>query len=262
MTITLDTLRERKKAKQRFACLTVYDASFASALSECGIELLLIGDSLGNVIQGRATTLPVNLDNMTYHTACVARGNRGSWLLADMPFAAAGRVEAAVDGAAQLMRAGAQGVKLEGGAWLAQTVTALVRCGIPVCAHLGLCPQSINLYGKYAVQAKSKAAQQRVREDALALQEAGASLLVLECVPADFAANLTLELDIPTIGIGAGPDTDAQVLVLYDMLGITPKAPSFCRRDYLQRGGDVRGAVKLYREEALAGQSVENPKPR
>lgn len=254
-SITLNTFAERKQRDAPFVCLTAYDAGFARLLSECGVELLLIGDSLGNVVQGHDTTLPVELDDMVYHTACVARGNRGAWLLADMPFAAAGGVDETLRNAARLMRAGAQGVKLEGGAWLTPHVELLTRCGIPVCAHLGLCPQSINFYGQYGMRAKDKKAQKRLREDALALQDAGASLLVLECVPEAFAAELSDELDIPTIGIGSGVGTDAQILVLYDMLGINPNPPSFCP-DYMASGGDLRAAVQRYCEQVRQRQPL------
>ncbi len=253
--ITLSTLRQLKKSRQKFACLTCYDASFANILEECGVEVLLVGDSLGMVIQGHDTTLPVTLNDMIYHTANVRRGSRRGFIMADMPFMSYVRAEQAVFSAGRLMKeGGAHMVKLEGGAPLVETVRALAQNGIPVCAHLGLLPQSVHKIGGYRVQGKDEAGAQAILDDARAMQHAGADMLLLECVPAGLAKQVTDALEIPVIGIGAGVDCDAQVLVLHDMLGITPgKRPKFSK-DFLQGTGDVRGAVRAYAAAVKSGQ--------
>lgn len=246
--ITLETLRRMKQTGEKIACLTVYDASFASVLDQAGVDVLLVGDSLGMVIQGQSTTLPVTVDEMVYHSRCVRRGNTRSLLLVDMPFLADGSPELALTNAARLMKeGGAQVIKLEGGEVMLPLVEMLSQRGVPVCAHLGLLPQSVHKLGGYRLQGRDEASAQRILQDALAMEQAGADLVLLECVPASLAASITERLSIPVIGIGAGPACDAQVLVLYDMLGITPgKRPRFSH-DFLQGCNEgVQQAVAAY----------------
>ena len=245
--ISLSKLQQMKQQGERITVLTAYDASFAAILDAAGVDILLVGDSLGMVVQGQASTLPVSLDEMVYHTAMVARGSQRAMLIADLPFMSYATTEQALHSAARLMKeGGAQMVKLEGGSEVVETVSRLATCGIPVCAHLGLLPQSVHKLGGYRVQGRSEADAERILADALALQQAGADLLVLECVPRQLAAVITRQLSIPVIGIGAGADTDGQVLVLYDMLGITPgKRPVFSR-DFLAGNDSIAAAVAAY----------------
>jgi 3-methyl-2-oxobutanoate hydroxymethyltransferase len=251
--ITLSHLRGLKKNREKIACLTAYDASFAALLEQAGVEVVLVGDSLGMVIQGHDSTLPVTLDDMVYHCRQVRRGARGPLLVADMPFMSYATPDAALRNAARLMgEGGAQVVKLEGGAWLLETVRLLTERGIPVCGHLGLTPQSVHQLGGYRVQGKSEESARRIEQDAWDLQSAGASLLVLECVPAPLAGEIAGELEIPVIGIGAGVECDGQVLVLYDMLGITPgKPPSFVV-NFLAGQESVGAALRAYVEAVKA----------
>jgi 3-methyl-2-oxobutanoate hydroxymethyltransferase len=226
----LDYLQHCKHNHTKITALTCYDASFAQVISACGVDILLIGDTLGMVIQGHPTTLPATLPDLCTHTAYAARGNQGAWLMADLPFMTYATPEAAYQHAAQLMQQGAHMVKLEGGAWLAPTVEGLVTRGIPVCGHLGLTPQSVYQLGGYKIQGQRQDQAHHILEDAKRLEQAGASLLVLECLPMALAQTITEHLQIPTIGIGAGPHTDGQILVLYDMLGITPgQQRRFCK---------------------------------
>ena len=245
--ITITRLKKMKQDGEKIACLTAYDASFARILDAAGVEILLVGDSLGMVIQGRETTLPVTLDEMIYHCRAVAAGSEHALLMVDMPFMADATPEQALHSAGRLMKeGGAQMVKLEGGARLRETVQALAAHGIPVCSHLGLLPQSVHKVGGYRVQGRDEAGALAMIEDATTLEAAGADMLLLECVPATLAAEITRAVDIPVIGIGAGPDVDAQVLVLYDMLGITPgKRPSFSH-DFLAGAADIPAAVAAY----------------
>lgn len=245
--LTLPALLNMHAQREAIAVLTCYDASFAAVLDDCGVDVLLVGDSLGMVIQGETTTLPVTLDDVIYHTRCVARGAKRAWIVADMPFGTyATTPAAAYENAARLMQAGAHMVKLEGGAWLAETVELLTQRSIPVCAHLGLTPQSVHTLGGYRVQGRSFDAAQRLRSDALALQDAGATQLVLEMVPSKVAASITQELSIPTIGIGAGVDCSGQVLVLHDMLGVYPgHRPRFVR-DFMAGQTSIRAAIESY----------------
>ncbi len=247
MAVTLDTLRKMKQAGQRIASLTAYDYSFARLLEAAAVDVVLVGDSLGNVIQGQATTVPVTLDEMVYHTRCVARGLERALLLADLPFLSYQESpQQALRSAGRLMKEGlAHMVKLEGGAAMAPTVEFLVERGVPVCGHLGLTPQSVHQLGGYKVQGRGDAAAQRLRDDALALQQAGAALLVLEAVPRALAAQLTRDLAIPTIGIGAGVDCDGQVLVLQDALGMNP-APARFVRNFLKGHDDLGAALAAY----------------
>ena len=241
---------------ERISCLTVYDYSFAHILDRAGVEILLVGDSLGMVVQGHPTTLPVSLDDVVYHTQCVSRGCENALVIADMPFGSfQGSPQSAFDSAARLMSEGkAQMVKIEGGAVMATTVAFLVDRGIPVCGHLGLTPQSVNQLGGFRVQGRQASAAEQLRQDAQSLQDAGASVLVLEAVPSGLAREITQSIKIPTIGIGAGPDTDGQVLVLYDLLGIYPqKSPKFSK-NFLDGAGSVSGAVKTFVEDVRSGQ--------
>jgi 3-methyl-2-oxobutanoate hydroxymethyltransferase len=244
--ITVPKLQAMREAGERITMLTCYDASFAALLDRAGVEVLLIGDSLGNVLQGHGTTLPVELTDIAYHTAAVARGNKSALIVADMPFGTIGSKEEAYANAVRLMRAGAAMVKIEGGEWLAETVRFLVERSIPVCGHVGLTPQSVHAFGGFKVQGKSEAAALKMKRDALALQDAGAQLIVIEAVPTLLAREVTEALAVPTIGIGAGVDCSGQVLVLHDMLGIFPgKRPRFVK-DFMQGQPSILAAVEAY----------------
>lgn len=257
--VTLPRLREMRAAGEPITMLTCYDASFARLLDAQGVDCLLIGDSLGMVIQGLDSTLPVTLDEVAYHTRCVARGLGAAWLIADMPFGSyqAGP-QAALDSAVKLMQAGAKMVKLEGGAWLAPTIAFLVERGIPVCAHLGLTPQSVHALGGYRIQGRSDSDAERLLADARALDEAGAALIVLELIPAALAARVTQAVTMATIGIGAGRDVSGQVLVLHDMLDVYPgKKPRFVR-NFMQGQPDIGAAVAAY-VAAVKNRSFPGP---
>jgi 3-methyl-2-oxobutanoate hydroxymethyltransferase len=246
--ISLPRLLELHRTREPITVLTCYDASFAAVLDAAGVEVLLVGDSLGMVLQGHASTLPVQLSDMAYHTACVARGNQSAWIVADMPFGSyQSSADAAYTHAAQLMQAGAHMVKLEGGAWLAPVIHQMTERGIPVCAHLGLTPQSVNTIGGYRVQGKSVEEAAKLKADAAILQQAGATLLVLEMVPATVASDITQALTIPTIGIGAGNQCSGQVLVLHDMLNVFPgKKPRFVKNFLAEAGGNIQAAIEAY----------------
>ncbi|MDE2428542.1 MAG: 3-methyl-2-oxobutanoate hydroxymethyltransferase, partial [Burkholderiales bacterium] len=220
--ISIPGLMTMRQQGDKITMLTCYDASFAALMDRCGVEILLVGDSLGMVCQGHDSTLPVTLNDVAYHTAAVARGNAKALLVADMPFGSYATPETAFQNAVQLMQAGAQMVKLEGGLWLAPTIKFLTERAIPVCAHLGLTPQSVHQLGGYKVQGKTAAAAELLKTEALAVQAAGASLLVLEAIPATLGKEVTDALSIPTIGIGAGVDCSGQVLVMHDLLGVFP----------------------------------------
>jgi 3-methyl-2-oxobutanoate hydroxymethyltransferase len=247
MRTTLSHLQKLARGGEKIAVLTCYDASFATLLENAGVEVLLVGDSLGMVVQGEETTLPVSMDEMIYHTRCVAHGAKQALIVADMPFGSYQQGPAqAMRNAAKLMAAGAQMVKLEGGAAMAKTVAFLVERGVPVCGHVGLTPQSVHQLGGYKVQGKGDAAAQKLIEDAMSLQQAGAGLLVLEAIPAALARQVTQQLAIPIIGIGAGPDCSGQVLVLYDLLGIYPGKPPKFARNFLAGADSVQAAVADY----------------
>jgi 3-methyl-2-oxobutanoate hydroxymethyltransferase len=226
--------------------LTCYDASFAAMMDRCGVEMLLIGDSLGMVCQGHDSTLPVTVADIPYHTASVARGNKSALIVADMPFGSYGTPEAAFNHAVQLMQAGAQMVKLEGGDWLASTVKFLTERSVPVCAHLGLTPQSVHMLGGYKVQGKTVEAADQLKADALALQGAGASILVLEAIPSELGKQVTELLAIPTIGIGAGPDCSGQVLVMHDMLGTFPGRKARFVKNFMEGQTSIDAAIRAY----------------
>lgn len=252
LPLTLPKLLQMHESGEKIAVLTCYDASFASLFDYCGVDCMLVGDSLGMVLQGHTTTLPVSNHDMAYHTACVARAKKRAWLIADMPFGAYGTIDQAFNNAVELMQAGAQMVKLEGGSWLVDTVKHLTERSIPVCAHLGLTPQSVHQLGGFKVQGKTDSAAEKLKADALALQKAGATMLVLEAIPAQLAKEVTQLLNIPTIGIGAGVDCSGQVLVMQDMLGIGlpgAKKPRFVKNFMTDKNGALRtieDAVKAY----------------
>ncbi len=246
-------LRAARAKGERLTMLTCYDASFAAVSCEVGVDMLLVGDSLGMVIQGHTSTLPVSLEDIRYHTACVARAAPSSMIIADMPFASyQSSAEQAFRNAALLMQAGAQMVKLEGGAWLASTVAFLTQRGIPVCAHLGLTPQSVNTLGGYTVQGRGAAGQALIA-DAKQLEQAGAEIVLVELIPSPLGAQLTSSLTVPTIGIGAGPDITGQVLVVYDILNLTPGRKARFVKNYLAETGDIAAALSLFVSEVRSG---------
>lgn len=245
--ITLHRLRAMHAAGEKITMLTCYDACFARLLDDAAVDVLLVGDSLGMVLQGRDSTLPVSVQEMAYHTACVRRGNHGAWIVADLPFASYhASNDQALHNAAALMQAGAQMVKLEGGGWTADTVRFLVERGIPVCGHLGLTPQSVHALGGWRVQGRDAEGASVLRRHARELADAGAAMIVLELVPAALARTLQAELEVPLIGIGAGAGCAGQVLVLHDMLGLTPGPRPRFVRDFMAEGGRIEDAVGRY----------------
>lgn len=246
--VTVSSLLNMKNAGEKIAMLTCYDASFASLMDRCGVDMVLVGDSLGNVLQGHSTTLPVTLADIAYHTASVTRGNRSAFVAADMPFGTYATPQSAFDNAVKLMQAGAQMVKLEGGAWLVDTVKFLTERGVPVFAHLGLTPQSVHRLGGFKVQGKKAEDVEQLKADAIALQAAGASLLLLEAIPTSVGKEVTELLDIPTIGIGAGPDCSGQVLVMHDMLGVFPGKTARFVRNFMDGQSSIEGAIRAYVE--------------
>ena len=251
---TVPMLREAKHDGRRLVMLTCYDAGFARAIDQAGIDLVLVGDSLGMVVQGRDSTLPVTVEDISYHTACVARGLSRALLVADMPFQADASPERALDAATRFLQAGAGMVKIEGAGHKCEVIRHLVEREIPVCGHLGLTPQSVLRLGGYKVQGRDEADADKLRADAAAVAAAGAELLVLECVPTPVAAAISADLDIPTIGIGAGPKCDGQVLVLHDALGLDSghRRPKFVK-DFLAEGGSVVGAMQAYADAVRDG---------
>ena len=258
MRITLAELKKIQDRGEKLVMLTCYDASFATLCDTAGVELLLIGDSLGMVVQGHDSTLPVSLEQMAYHVGMVARGSQRGMIIADMPFGTYQESPAqALANAVKLMAVGAQLVKLEGGRTMLDTIRFLVDRGIPVCGHVGLTPQSVHQFGGYKVQGRGDAAQQ-VFDDALAVQEAGAAMVVLEAIPSTLASEVTKNLTIPTIGIGAGADCDGQVLVLYDMLDIYPGRKARFVRNFMDGAPSVGEAIKRY---VAAGKDGSFPTP-
>ncbi|MET0088846.1 MAG: 3-methyl-2-oxobutanoate hydroxymethyltransferase [Candidatus Thiodiazotropha sp.] len=252
--ITVKTLLEMKASGEKISVLTGYDAGFTRLIEAAGVEVILVGDSLGMVIQGQESTLPVTLDEMIYHTRNVARARKRALLVADMPFMSYRSPELALESAGRLMKeGGAQMVKLEGGAVQRETIRQLSSQGIPVCGHLGLLPQSVHKLGGYRVQGRQQEDAERLLDDAQLLQDAGIDLLVLECVPEGLAARVSEQLSVPVIGIGAGAGCDGQVLVLYDMLGITPNPPRFVK-NFLQDGRTIEAALKAYVDAVRAAE--------
>ncbi|MFC5476396.1 3-methyl-2-oxobutanoate hydroxymethyltransferase [Paraherbaspirillum soli] len=244
--VTIPELQALRQRGEKITMLTCYDASFAALMDRCGVDTLLIGDSLGMVCQGHHSTLPVSVQDIAYHTASVARGNRTALILADLPFGAYPTPERTFENAVPVIQAGAQMIKIEGGAWLAPTVRFLTERAIPVCGHLGLTPQSVHQMGGYKVQGKSNEAAEQLKADALALQAAGASLLVLEAIPAALGKEITDLLTIPTIGIGAGPDCSGQVLVMHDLMGVFPGHKARFVKDFMQGQTSIDNAVRAY----------------
>lgn len=245
--ITVSTLNKMKQAGEKIAMLTCYEASFASLMSDAGVDMLLVGDSLGMTVQGHDSTLPVTLADMVYHTRAVARGNKNAMIVTDLSFGSFQQnKEQAFAAAVELMQAGAHMVKLEGGVWMAETTEFLQMRGIPVCAHIGLTPQSVNAFGGYKVQGKGDVAAQALLADAQAHADAGAALVLMECVPAALAAEVTHSISCPTIGIGAGVDCDGQVLVMHDMLGVFPGKTARFVRNFMQGQDSIQAAVRAY----------------
>lgn len=246
--ITINTLKKMKSEGEKIAMLTCYDASFAALMNRAGVEMLLVGDSLGMAVQGKSSTLPVSLAEMCYHTEAVARGNEHAMIVADLPFGAYQQSpEQAFDASAKLMASGAHMVKLEGGAIMAKTTEFLQQRGIPVCAHIGLTPQYVNVFGGYKVQGKGGAAE-AVFQDAKAHEQAGAAMILMECVPADLAKKITQNVVCPTIGIGAGVDCDGQVLVMHDMLGVFNGKTARFVKNFMEGQDSIQGAVSAYVE--------------
>lgn len=256
--VTLPGLIKMRDAGEKITMLTTYDASFASLMDRCGVDMLLVGDSLGNVIQGRDTTLPVRLDDMVYHTECVARGNQTAMLVSDLPFGTYPDPQTSYQSAVKLMQAGAHMIKLEGGAWLADTVQFLSQRGIPVFSHIGLTPQYVHQLGGFKVQGKGADAAERMKSEALLLQQAGASLFLLEAIPASLGKDLTQMLAVPTIGIGAGPDCSGQVLVMHDMLGVFPGKTARFVRNFMNGQPTIEAAIRAY-VAAVKDQSFPAP---
>jgi 3-methyl-2-oxobutanoate hydroxymethyltransferase len=259
MKTTQTTLQKMAENREKLAVLTCYDATFAAVLENAGVDVLLVGDSLGNVLHGSDTTLAVTLDDMLYHTRCVARGASKAFIITDMPFGSYQvSPEQAFENAARIIAAGAQMVKIEGGHIMADTVQFLTRRGIPVCAHIGLTPQSVHQLGGYKLQGNTEKSAKQLLDDAKNLEKSGAGMLVMEVVPAKLAKKITQALTIPTIGIGAGPDCSGQVLVLHDMLGISQgKKPRFVK-DFMQDAKSIPEAVAQYVQAVKSGQFPGN----
>ncbi|WP_421302330.1 3-methyl-2-oxobutanoate hydroxymethyltransferase [Aeromonas veronii] len=251
--ITTASLLKMKQDGQKFTAITAYDATFAKLFDDEGAHVLLIGDSLGMVLQGGQDTLAVNMDEMVYHTRCVARGASKALVVADMPFMSYATPEQTYQNAARLMAAGARMVKMEGGDWLCDSIRHLTRNGVPVCGHLGLTPQSVHVFGGFKVQGRDEFQAQEIYRQALELQAAGIQLLVLECVPTALAERITKALRIPVIGIGAGPATDGQILVMHDAFGVTSGYVPKFTKNFLAETGDVRAAVRLYVQQVSEG---------
>ena len=244
--VTIPSLNALRASGEKISMLTCYDASFASLMDRCGVEVLLIGDSLGMVCNGHQSTLPVTVAELAYHTAAVARGSKSAMIVADLPFGAYGTPETAFNNAVLLMQAGAHMIKIEGGAWLADTVKFLTERSVPVCAHLGLTPQSVHQLGGYKVQGKSIESADQLKSDALALQAAGASIVVLEAIPAQLGKEVTELLSMPTIGIGAGPDCSGQVLVMHDLLGVFPGRKARFVKNFMEGQSSIDAAVGAF----------------
>jgi 3-methyl-2-oxobutanoate hydroxymethyltransferase len=251
--VTVNTLHKLKQAGEKFACLTCYDALYAELFAKAGVEVILVGDSLGMVIQGHDTTLPVTMEDVIYHMQCVKRGSKGSLLIADLPFMSYASETQTLENAARLMRAGAQMVKLEGGAWIAESTRLLAERGIPVCSHMGLTPQSVNRIGGFLVQGRDPDQADTMIEEAKLLEASGASCLLLETVPESLARTISQALSIPVIGIGAGQAVDGQIMVLHDLLGISPITPKFVKNFLTESENGIPGAISAYVEAVKSG---------
>jgi 3-methyl-2-oxobutanoate hydroxymethyltransferase len=250
--ITIQSLRKLKSQGEKFVTVSLYDAPMAAMAERCGVEVVLVGDSLGMTVLGYDSTIPVTMEQMIYHIEAVARGNRKSLIIGDLPFMTYATPEQAMVNATRVMQAGAHMVKIEGGRWLAPIVTMLSERGIPVCAHIGLTPQSVFKFGGFRVQGRTPESAAVLLEDALILERAGADIVLFECVPADLARKATASLQVPTIGIGAGRDTDAQVLVINDILGLTEYPPKFSK-NFLVETGTIKGAMLRYTKDVKEG---------
>ena len=251
--VTLNTLSGMKQTGEKLTCLTAYDSTQAHLISSQGVEVILVGDSLGNVCQGQTSTVPVTMDDMCYHTRCVSARAGDALIMADLPFASYSNEQQALTNASRLMQAGAEMVKLEGESWLVPIVSRLREQGIPSCIHLGLTPQSVHVLGGYKVQGRDEARAAAMVDAAVALEQAGAAMLVLECVPVVLGREITRAVQIPVIGIGAGADTDGQVLVIYDMLNMTAgRKPKFVK-NYMSEGGSAQDAIATFIKEVKNG---------
>lgn len=257
--VTVPQLQSRARSGEKLVMLTCYDASFAAISEEAGVDMLLIGDSLGMVVQGRDTTLAVTLEETEYHVRCVARGSRKALVIADLPFASFQESPAqAFRSSARMIAAGAQMVKLEGGAVMVETTRFLVERGIPVCAHIGLTPQSVNTLGGYRVQGRGEDAAERLVADAKALEAAGAAIVLMEAMPAPLARRVTESISVPTIGIGAGAEVSGQVLVVYDMLDIYPGRKARFVKNFMAGAPSVKAAIEAY-VRAVKDRSFPGP---
>ncbi|QWE18400.1 3-methyl-2-oxobutanoate hydroxymethyltransferase [Polynucleobacter corsicus] len=252
--ITISKLLAMRAEGEKITMLTAYDSTMSALLNRSGVDTILIGDSLGNVIQGHSSTTPVTVEHVAYHTECVARANTQAFIIADLPFASYGDPVQALESAAELMRAGADMVKLEGGDWQVDIIQYLVERSVPVCAHLGLLPQSVHILGGYKVQGKSKDSASLMLEQAIACEQAGAQMIVLEAIPSSLGNLITESLSIPTIGIGAGANCSGQVLVLQDMLGISPGKPPKFVKNFMDGHASIEAAVKAYVREVKSGK--------
>lgn len=251
---TFKTFIEMKARNEKITMLTVYDAIFAQLIDQVGADILFVGDSLGNTVQGHDSTLPVTVKDMIYHTQCVRRGSPKAFVLSDLPFMSYTTVDQALKNSAKLMQAGANMIKLEGGSWLVPIISALKQHGVPSCVHMGLTPQSVHGLGGYKVQGRDEHSALAMLEDAVALEAAGAQMLVLECVPRTLGKEIALGLTIPVIGIGAGPDCDGQVLVIYDMLGLSPGKPFKFTKNFMSDSNNgVFGALEAYHKAVKEG---------
>lgn len=251
--VTVSKLLKMKQAGQKFASITAYDASFAALFDEVGMPVLLVGDSMGMVLQGHDDTLPVTIENVAYHTRCVRAGAKNALVIADMPFMSYATKEQTLTNATALMQAGANMIKVEGGEWLNDSISALTERGIPVCGHLGLTPQSVHVFGGFKIQGREEDKADKMVADALALQAAGIQLLVVECIPAPLAKRITEALTIPVIGIGAGADTDGQILVMHDAFGISKGFVPKFSKNFLVETGNLHTAVSAYIDQVADG---------
>lgn len=250
--ISIQSLRKYKARGEKFVTIALYDAHMAAMAQRCGVEIVLVGDSLGMTVLGFDSTIPVTMEHMLYHVEAVQRGNQKSLIIGDLPFMTYATCAHALQNAARIMQAGAHMVKMEGGSWLCETVTQLSQRGIPVCGHLGLTPQSVNKLGGYYVQGRDEDSAKQLLVDARNLEQAGCDLLVLECIPQDLAEEISKALTIPTIGIGAGPNTDAQVLVINDILGLTEQPPKFSK-NFLLETGNIPDAMQKFVSDVKKG---------
>ena len=244
---TIATLNKLKKEAQKFSCLTAYESTMAKVINDAGVDVILVGDSLGMVVQGHDSTIPVTMDQLVYHLECVVRGSSSAHIMADMPFMSYATDDLGFENATRLMQSGAHSIKIEGGEWICKMASSLSDRGIPVCAHIGLTPQSVNRIGGYFVQGRDTDKRDLMIAEAKSLEDAGAAMLLLECVPDSLAAELTAELSIPVIGIGAGSQTDGQIMVIHDLLGISclEKPPKFVK-DFMQDADSIQHAIELY----------------